>query len=250
MRSAHAALVPLALACAAGSAGCGAEKPEITVAAAASLQRPLTACAGQFRGARVRLSFGGSDELAARVRQGVKPDLYLAANARIPAALAREGLLGPPVAFASGKLVLAVPHRSRIRRIGDLARPGTRLVVGSPTVPIGAYTRELLSRLPRARRRAIAARVRSEEPDVKGIVGKLSRGAADAGFVYESDVLASNGRLRRVRLPAGLAPRVTYSAGVVNGAAETGRARRFIASLLGGGCARALRAAGFGRVGR
>ena len=51
-------------------------------------------------------------------------------------------------------------------------------------MPIGAYTREVLGRLGRAERAAILANVRSNEPDVAGVVGKLTQGAVDAGFVY------------------------------------------------------------------
>ena len=36
--------------------------------------------------------------------------------------------------------------------------------------------------------------MRSNEPDVKGIVGKLTQGAADAGFVYVTDVNAAERR--------------------------------------------------------
>ena len=60
-------------------------------------------------------------------------------------------------------------------------------------MPIGAYTREVLGRLPAAQAKAILDNVRSKEPDVKGIVGKLTQGAVDAGFVYRSDVDATNG---------------------------------------------------------
>ena len=49
-------------------------------------------------------------------------------------------------------------------------------------MPIGAYTREMLAKLPPEQEKAILANVRSNEPDVKGIVGKLTQGAADAGL--------------------------------------------------------------------
>ena len=55
----------------------------------------------------------------------------------------------------------------------------------------------MLARLPAAQEKAILANVRSSEPDVKGIVGKLTQGAADAGFVYVTDVNATDGDLRR-----------------------------------------------------
>ena len=42
--------------------------------------------------------------------------------------------------------------------------------------------------------------VRSEEPDVRGVVGKLTQEAADAGFVYKSDVEAAKGRLDAIEL--------------------------------------------------
>ena len=45
--------------------------------------------------------------------------------------------------------------------------------------------------------------MRSNEPDVKGIVGKLTQGAVDAGFVYVTDVNATNGQLQAMELPAG-----------------------------------------------
>ena len=64
-------------------------------------------------------------------------------------------------------------------------------MVGDPTVPVGSYTREVLDRLPAGERETILANVRSEEPEVAGIAAKLTAGAADAGFVYITDVKAA-----------------------------------------------------------
>jgi molybdate transport system substrate-binding protein len=121
-----------------------------------------------------------------------------------------------------------------------------RLAIGSESVPIGAYTREVLDRLPHGEGELILDNVRTTEPDVKGIVGKLTQGAADAGFVYVTDVKAADDQLRAVKLPAALEPEVTYAAGVVTGAEQPDQAREFVNGLASGGCADALEKAGFG----
>jgi molybdate transport system substrate-binding protein len=238
----HAALVVLVLV-----AGCGgADEPRLVVSAASSMTAALTECGPDFDGADVRLSFAGSDELAAQIRQGVKPDVYAAANTRLPDDLNEEGLLSKPVEFATNELVIAVPRDSDVRETADLRREGMKLAIGSESVPIGAYTREVLDRLPHGEGRLILANVRSNEPDVKGIVGKLTQGAADAGFVYVTDVNAAGDKLRAIALPAGLEPNVTYAAGVVKGATRPDEARDFVAGLTDGACADALGKAGFG----
>jgi molybdate transport system substrate-binding protein len=224
------------------SGGDGGNSP-LVVSAAASLTDALTSCSKQFDGAQVRLSFAGSDELAAQIRQGVKPDVYAAANTKLPDQLASEGLLDKPVKFATNELVIAVPDKSDISSLDDLAEPGLKLVVGSETVPVGTYTRTVLDKLPADQEKKVMDNVRSNEPDVKGVVGKLTQGAADAGFVYRTDLVDG---LKAVTLPADLQPVVEYGAGVVKGAKNPDAAKRYIDGMIDGACADALQQAGFG----
>lgn len=248
----RAAAAAAALLAAAGVAGCGgdddgAARPTLTVQAAASLTEALTACAKDYAPATVRLSFGGSDELAAQIRQGAGGDVLAAANTTIPQQLHEEGKVGAPVAFAGNELVLAVPaDGARVRGLDDLVRDdGATLAVGSESVPVGAYTRKVLAKLPAAQRRAIEARVRTEEPDVKSVLAKLQQGVVDAAFVYRTDVRATKGAVRAIALPARLGPRAAYAAAVVDGTPQAAAARAFVDDLRSGGCGRALRAAGF-----
>ena len=227
----------------AGCGGGGGSDPQLTVSAAASLTDALTSCSKDFDGATVRLSFAGSDELAAQIRQGVKPDVYAAANTKLPDQLADEGLLEKPVIFATNELVIAVPDDSDIASIDDLAESGVKLVIGSETVPVGTYTRDVLGRLPSGQEKKIMANVRSNEPDVKGVVGKLTQGAADAGFVYRTDLTDG---LKAVELPDDLQPVVEYGAGVVKGANRPELAQQYLDGLSDGACADALQSAGFG----
>jgi len=236
----------------AAAVGCGSdddepaaqELPRLVVSAAASLSDALTACSKEFEDADVKLSFAGSDELAAQIRQGVKPDVYAAANTRLPEALNQEGLLGTPVEFATNELVIAVGgDGTAVEKVEDLAKPGIDLVIGAESVPVGSYTREVLGRLPAGLEEEIMANVRSEEPDVKGVVGKLTQGAADAGFVYLTDVTEG---VTGVELPPELRPTVAYGAGVVEGSKQPELAQQYLDGLTEGPCADALREEGFG----
>jgi molybdate transport system substrate-binding protein len=233
------------------ASGDGGQQQRLIVSAAASMTEALEECApgfGQAEDTQVRLSFAGSDELAAQIRQGVKPDVFAAANTRLPDELYDEELVEQPVEFATNEFVLAVPAGSDIRSVADLTESGLKIAIGSESVPIGAYTREALAKLPAAQEQAILDNVRSNEPDVKGIVGKVSQGAADAGFVYVTDVNATDGALKAIRLPAAVEPEVTYAASVVRGAKNAQDGQTFVDGLTNGSCAQALADAGFGSV--
>ena len=239
---------PAALLAAALIAGCGEGDAEgggeFTVSAASSLTDAFEAYDEDF-GHDARYSFAGSDELAAQIRSGAPVDVFASANMSLPEELHAAGLVSAPVEFARNELVLAVPTGAAIHSLGDLAAGDADLVIGAEGVPVGDYTREVLDRLPTARSRAILASVRSEEPEVKGIVGKLVAGAADAGFVYASDVAAARGELTAVELPARLQPEVAYGIAVVADSDDATGAQEFVDGLLEGPGAQALLDAGF-----
>jgi molybdate transport system substrate-binding protein len=222
-------------------AGCGGgdSSSELKVSAASSLKPPFTEVGG------AQFSFAGSDQLAAQIRSGVHPDVFAAANTTLPDELYADGLVEKPVAFAGNRLVLAVARDSRITSIKDLGNPGVAIAMGSPSVPVGAYTLKVLAGLPGGERAAIMRNVRSREPDVAGVIGKLTEGAVDAGFVYATDVKATGGEANSIELPAALSPDVVYEAAVVKGTKHADMARAFVQGLLSGKGAAALRRAGF-----
>jgi molybdate transport system substrate-binding protein len=228
-----------------GSSG-GGGTPALTVSAAASLKTAFTEYGRRFRAADAKFSFAGSDELAAQIEQGVKPDVFAAANTRLPDALYDKGLVEKPTVFAGNRLVLAVPAAgSKVSSLKDLEAEGVKLAIGAGNVPVGAYTRTVLDKLPADESQAILANVRTEEPDVGGITGKLTQGAVDAGFLYASDVRATDDKLKAIQLPDELQPTVAYGVAVVKGAKHPQQAKAFIAGLLDGDGARQLQAAGF-----
>ena len=234
-------------------AGCGgsgdstdASKPELVVFGAASLGPAFEQYGDQFDGADVKFSFAGSDDLAAQIRQGVTPDVYAAANTSLPEELHEDGLLDKPTTFVTNKLVIGVPEGSDINDVADLEEPGVKVAIGDEEVPVGIYTREVLKALGPGAEQAILANVASSEPDVAGIVGKLTQGAVDAGFVYRSDVDAAGGRIEEVPIPARASPDVAYGIAVTTDTAQPELAREFVDGVVSGDGQRILLDSGFG----
>jgi molybdate transport system substrate-binding protein len=193
-----------------------------------------------------RFQFAGSNQLALQIRQGAPADVFASASPIYTQELYGAGLVEKPRLFATNSLVLAVPRSNpaKIRTVQDLAkRPKLRLVVAGAKVPIGLYTREVLKRLGllRVLRKAV-----SQEPDVKGIVGKLALGEADAGFVYATDVRAASSRLIAIPLPRRSQPTVRYEVAVVRGTDDRAGALELVADLLSTDGRRELKLAGFG----
>ena len=77
------------------------------------------------------------------------------------------------------------------------------------------------------------------------MVGKVTQGAVDAGFVYVTDVEATEGKLKAIDLPADLKPQVAYGVAVVKGAKHPEQAKQFVDGLLSGAGSEALDRAGF-----
>ena len=216
-------------------AGCGGGEEPTTVFAAASLTEVFQELAPE-----ARFNFAGSDELATQIREGARPDVYAAASPRFPRELHHEGLVEAPRAFATNRLVLIVPaaNPAGIERLADAAAPGVKLVLGAEGVPIGDYARQAIAS---AGAEALLDNVVSLEEDVKGVVGKVSLGEADAGIVYATDAAAAGEDVRTVALP--VAVEVTYPVAVVR---PGDRAERFLELLYSERGRRLLSAAGFG----
>jgi molybdate transport system substrate-binding protein len=211
------------------------------VLAAASLTEVLPRIAPE-----ATYSFGSSNSLAEQVRRGAPFDVYLSASRVYTQALHRENLTRKPVAFATNSLVIVVPRSNpaRIKSITDLAkRPKLKLVVAGPKVPIGLYTREVLKRLGLLR---VLKKTVSLEPDVKGIVGKVALGQADAGFVYLTDVAPVASRIRAIRIPERAQPTVVYELAIAAEPNDLETAQDFVIAVLGPDGRRQLRAARFG----
>ena len=222
-----------------GCGGGGGGDEPLTVFAAASLTEVFQRLAPD-----VRFNFAGSDELATQIREGARADVYAAASARYPDELHDEGLVEEPRVFATNRLVIVVPaeNRAGLESLGDLAHDGVKLVIGAEGVPIGDYTRTVLEG---AGRTDVLARVVSEEEDVKGVLGKVHLGEADAGFVYSTDARAAGDAVRTIELPPSIQAEVRYPVAIVRASGRPEDAEEFVQLLLSRRGQELLREAGF-----
>jgi molybdate transport system substrate-binding protein len=217
--------------------GGGSDRP--TVFAASSLTEVFPRIEPE-----ARYSFGGSNQLAAQIEEGAPADVFASASSDLAQDLHRKGLIEEPVPLASNRLVVVVPasNPAGIASVRDLDRDGVRVVMGAAGVPAGDYARTALAALGLSR---VVARAVSQEPDVKGVIGKVATGEADAGLAYATDARAAAGRVRAITIPAAAAPDVRYEIAVVTGSPHAAAARELVARATGPDGRRELATAGF-----
>ncbi len=225
---------------AAPAASARKDAAQLTVFAAASLNTVLPQI-----DASEKYNFAGSDALQAQITLGAPADVFLAASAVGPDALYAAGKCQKPVIFVRNRLVLAVPanNPAGVTSIYDLKKPGVRVLIGTPTVPIGSYTRQILRNL--GLLNAITPQVVSQEKDVATIAAKLKLGAADAGFVYVTDALAAGPTLKALPLPTWAQPPVKYEGCVITASANQTDAAAFLKTLTSKAVQAKFTSAGF-----
>ena len=231
---------------------------ELHVFAAASLRQAVADAADAFQaanpGVRVVGSYAGSQVLRLQVESGARADLFVSANPGHLDALQRGGLLREPsTVVAANQLVLAVPagNPAQVTGLQDLTQPNRRVVMAGESVPAGAYARRMLALHAAASGQpgfadAVLRRVISFETNVRQVAAKLELGEADAGFVYRTDVLASDGRLHVVETPPQVQVVARYPAAVLRDAPNPELARRFLAFLRSPEAQAILARRGFG----
>ncbi|MGZ6162629.1 MAG: molybdate ABC transporter substrate-binding protein [Myxococcaceae bacterium] len=236
-----------------------AEGGALAVFAAASLREAFIALGTTFErahpGVTVRLNFAGSQELRTQIEHGAPDDVFASADVRQMDLARSAGLVDPPVPFATNGPVIVVPadNPGKVRSLTDLSGV-KRLVIGTPEVPIGAYTLQILERA-RAQLGAdfparVQARVVSRELNVRQVLTKVSLGEANAGIVYRTDARSAGDKVQVVEIPTDINVVAEYPIATVTRAPQPELARQWVALVTGPAGQAALSEAGFGRVAR
>ena len=229
------------------AAGCsdGADPDVLTVYAASSLTTAFEQLAEDFEadhdGVQVRLTFGGSSDLAAQIDQGAPADVFAAADQDTMAGLADSDLVTDPVDFAGNTLMIAVPpdNPAAVTGLADLARDDVRLVVCAPAVPCGAAAARL------AEQQGVELSPVSEEQSVTDVLTKVGSAEADAGLVYVTDVAAAGDDVRGIEVPGAGTVVNTYPIATVADSERPALAQEFVDLVRGPQGQRVLRALGF-----
>ena len=239
-RTALPLVLLIALAGCGGGTGGGDTNEQATVFAASSLTEVFPQI-----DPGATYNFAGSDDLATQIQQGSPADVFAAASPKYPDQLYADGLVDKPEVFATNRLVLIVPkaNPAGIKSVDDLRGKDVKLVIGAEGVPIGDYTRTVLENMGAS---DVLDQVVSQEDDVKGVVGKVALGEADAGFVYVTDVKPVADKVTAIELPAAAQAEVKYEIVVVKDAPHHDAAHAFVEHVLGSEGQAKLAADGFG----
>ena len=219
--------------------------------AASSLTEAFGSLGAAFESAHpgvdVRFNFAASSALAQQIAEGAPADVFVSADEPNMAKVVEGAdVVGSPVVVARNRLSIAVEkgNPKRITSLGDLARPGTVVVLCAPAVPCGRYAAAALSKA------GVTVKPASLEENVKAVVTKVALGEADAGIVYVTDVKASSKDVDGVTIDIAGAPdlQAVYPAVVVKRDGDRSLARAWVDFLRSADAQRTLETFGFERV--
>src|SRR5215813_1049652 len=219
---------------------------QLTVFTAASLTEAFKEMGDNIEqanpGTKVTFNFAGSPTLRTQLAQGARADVFASADEPNMQGAQKEGTIASePRFFVRNQLVAIVPaaNPAQVLRLQDLAKSGVKLVLTNKEVPVGNYSRQVLTKMsqdaafgPEFATRVLANLV-SEETNVKQVVAKVQLGEAHAGIVYSSDVtLAVCGAVQVLAIPDPFNVIAHYPIAVVRDAPNAAGARAFIDYVL------------------
>jgi len=233
-----------------------AQPTEITVFAPSALAEATKLLGAGFEATqpdvKVLFEIGHTPTQRTQIEEGATPDVLMTAGRADIDALVEKNLVTADQikGLARNQLILILPpgNAANIAAPADLARPGVRLLIAAPDLPVGMATQKLLENLsaavaPDFKEKALA-NVVSNELGVKPIVSKISLGEADAGIVYLTDAVAAPA-LATLPIPPEANVTVAFMLAPLAGTANPDLANAFVAYVLSDEAQAMLQAQGF-----
>jgi molybdate transport system substrate-binding protein len=189
----------------------GKPSGSITVFAASSLSSAFEEIGANYMaahpGTTVGFNFSGSNTLAEQINHGAPMDVFASADPKNMDDVSSE--VNTPQNFATNTLTVILPAKNpgNIHTLKDLANQDVTIAVGDPSVPIGGYTLDVLSKMGKSSEygpsyeSAVKGNFVTQETSVSGIVQKVILGEVDAGYVYVSDGVAQGAEVKSIEIP-------------------------------------------------
>ena len=188
-------------------------------------------------GTTVKFNLDGTQVLKQQVEQGANADIFISASNTYTNGLKGEGyLINSTVKnLTSNYIIVIIPagNPGNIKSLADLGTPGKRIAMGTPEVPVGVNTRQVINKLANSTynktwQENLNKNVKTLETTEPGVVTKVALGEVDAGFVYESSYKAAkNGTLNAINIPGKDNVLQVYTIGILNSTSDKAAAQKF-----------------------
>jgi len=224
--------VIIGLAIAAGIGYYETSQNQITVLAAASLKKPLTALAQQYKkqtGTDVVLSFGPSGGLTEQILQGQKCDLFFSADWRYIEKLKKAGKTVYTRKFLKDYLVMVVSkdgEKKGIKNVYDITKPGVTVAVAAPKAPVGQYTENALKKLGIWDKIKSNGNLKVRPATVTQVAMMVKNNQVDVGFIYRSTAVGFHIPIVQV-FPHSLTGPIIWGVAIIKGGNEEA-AKKFL----------------------
>jgi molybdate transport system substrate-binding protein len=199
----------------------------LTIFAAASLKKGFDQLREQFQTANPgvtinEITYDGSSALATQIQGGAQVDVFASADTKNMDKIA--DMVNTTTEFATNTLQIAVApgNPKGIIGLADLTEPGLTVVLCAPEVPCGSAAHAALDK------GDVHVTPVSEEQNVTAVLTKVASGDADAGLVYRTDVMASDGKVDGVDFAQAAEAVNHYPIAVLREAKNPDAARAFI----------------------
>ena len=219
----------------AGCAGSGEKTVdgEVLVSAAASLTEAFTVIEDAFEDANpgidVLLNLASSSSLREQILEGAPVDVFASANTSNMDRVSEAGAVaGEARVFAKNTLQIAVPAGNPAGVTGLVDFANQELLIGlcAEDVPCGDLGRQALDNA------GVTPSIDSNEPDVRALLTKIEAGELDAGIVYVTDVISTEGGVEGVEIPENQNVVAEYSIAILVDAPNAEAAAAFVSFVM------------------
>lgn len=208
---------------------------ELTVSGAASLTNAFKDIGSAFEathtGVKITFNFAASDVLVTQIAEGAPVDVLATADQESMNKAEAQNLLDKASRknFASNTLVLIVPSDAKTApaTLADLRQDAfKRIAIGNPeSVPVGRYAKQALEAANLWT--ALGAKLINTQ-NVRQALDYVSRGEAEAGFVYATDAMTMHGQVKVV-LDVPSRKRIVYPIAAIGASKHKALAEQFVA---------------------